>query len=142
MTETTITHTDSTIAGAQLALKVAEGQGEWAKLDIAARRAIVTSLGEVRTEIARLDEVKKQLEEILRTKIEGEEADEVAGFAISTSPNRTLDKAAIATDYPVGKFPQLYKQEPDLTALKRNIAPAELDLYYKHGEPRLNFKAL
>lgn len=129
------------VADVEEAIAVAGGK-PWAELDIPAKTGVTISLGEVRSAIAQLEVAKKALEEILRTKAEGEEAEEVAGFQVSTSPNRTFQKAWFAKDYPASKFAHLYKQEVDLAALKQSFAPVDLDLYYEHGEPRLNFKAL
>lgn len=131
------------VADAQEAYEQAgEGGTVWDDLSDHQKGLIATRLGEVRSAIAELDQAKAMLEEILRTKTEGEDAEDVAGFKISTSPNRTLDSAALAADYPVADFPNIYKTVIDVTAAKKHIALVDLDDYYKTGDSRLNFKPL
>lgn len=131
------------VADAQEAYETAgEGGTAWGDLSDHQRGLVAMRLGEVRRAIAELDQAKVALEEILRTKPVGEDDEEIAGFKVSTSPNRRLDDKRLMNDFPEGDHPNLYKVALDSAAVKRAIAPDELDAYYNEGEPRLNFKAL
>lgn len=43
---------------------------------------------------------------------------------------RRFDKARFAEQYPVGKYPELYKSEPDTTAVKHELSGKVLDTFY------------
>lgn len=51
--------------------------------------------------------------------------------------NRRLDPAKVQATYPVVSYPELYRPALDTAAVKRHIAPAELDTFYVEGAPKV-----
>lgn len=61
----------------------------------------------------------------------------LAGLRVSVQHNRRLDNAAIMQAYPVTACPELYKPTIDTTAVKKYIAPVDLDAFYLDGTPKV-----
>ncbi|WAC65158.1 hypothetical protein OVA14_07090 [Agrococcus sp. SL85] len=62
-----------------------------------------------------------------------------AGVRVSIEHNRRLDADRFQRAYPPATHAALYKVTvaPDLTAIKEQIAPADLDAFYNEGTPKV-----
>lgn len=116
----------------------------WSDLDAETKAALVKADGDIRVAIATLTEAKERLEEVFLSGITPgpENAETLAGFKVGVKQSSTFDKAAFSAVHRPDLAPHLYKQEPDLTAIKREIAPADLEAFYKPSKPSVDFKAL
>lgn len=63
---------------------------------------------------------------------------DIAGCKVTISPNRRIDPALVAQQYPVQKHPELWKASPDTTAIRKHLAPIRVEqLMTKSGEPKV-----
>lgn len=97
-------------------------------------REYATLQDRVAPDLARIDEIKK----LMRGLDYG--THDVAGLKVSVARNSRLDAAAFAAKYPVLQHPGLYKSAPDSAAIKKNLAPAEIETLSVAGEPRVTIK--
>lgn len=84
---------------------------------------------------ARLDEIGKVLRHDLPLG-----SHEIAGLKVTLSRNATFDAAAFADAYPVAQHPYMYEAKPATAAIKRHLAPAELERFQREGDPRLTIR--
>lgn len=82
----------------------------------------------------RLDEIKK----VLRGLEPGTYP--IAGVSVIIARSATLDADKFMARYPVLERPEFYKPSIDNTAVKRGLAPAEIEELQKLGEPRVTVK--
>lgn len=57
----------------------------------------------------------------------------LAGLKVSIQHNRRLDPAKVMAAYPVTACPEIYKPTIDTTAIKKHIAPIDLEPFYVEG---------
>lgn len=85
-------------------------------------------------------EVKARIRDALATV--GPGTYEAGGHVLNAGVTRRVDIDAVAAAHPVGTHPQLYRLVPDLAAIKKNLAPAELDGYMTvTGDMRIGLKS-
>jgi hypothetical protein len=84
---------------------------------------------------ARMDEIKKTFKFDLPFGTHP-----IAGLSVGIAHNTQFDGKAFAEDFPVLKYPQLYKPALDSSAIKENFAPAQLKKYVGEGDPRVTVK--
>jgi hypothetical protein len=62
----------------------------------------------------------------------------VAGPAkVSIQHNITRDDAKFAEIYPFEDYPDYYAAKPDTAAIKRNLAPVEIEKFQREGAPKV-----
>jgi len=85
-------------------------------------------------DLARMDEIKKHLRAL------DYGSHDIAGLKISVSRNTRLDAKAFSEKYPVLQFPHFYKSAPDSAAIKKHLAPVEIEDLSTEGDPRVTIK--
>ncbi|MDL5351131.1 hypothetical protein [Microbacterium sp. zg-YB36] len=102
------------------------------KEDVARRVALLEQRNNIEDEIALID--SRLLEE------HSYGTHDAGDWSLIVSHNRRLNPEAIQARYPVAQFPHLYKPAVNTEAVKKHIAPVELDELYSEGKPRLVVK--
>ena len=85
-------------------------------------------------DLARMDEIKKHLRAL------DYGSHDIAGLKITVARNARLDAGAFAEKYPVLQYPHLYKSAPDSAAIKKHLAPVEVENLSNEGDPRVTIK--
>lgn len=83
----------------------------------------------------RMDEIRK----VLRADLP-QGSHKIAGATVQVARNARMDMAAFAAQFPVLSNPGLYKAVPDPDAIKRQLAPMQIEALQVEGEPRLVIK--
>ena len=88
---------------------------------------------EISEQLEQLEQEKQLIDDRLREL--GQGTHDAGDWSVSVRVNRRLDPKAFEEAYPVVSFPQLYRPAPNLDAIKENVAPAQLDKFYRDGKP-------
>lgn len=91
---------------------------------------IVARLATIRDTIAVLTDEEAELKATLAESL-GQGTHEVGNVSVTVrAGTRRFDAKRFEAAVPPGARPELYKQAPDLAAVKRHYAPAELEQFY------------
>ncbi|GEM_PF-5226542 len=100
-------------------------------------RELVSIQAEKQRLTAREGELKKKLRELPKG------THEISGCKVQVQANRRVNLGRVKEAFPVGKYAPLgyYKPaEPDMTEIKKHIAPSELEKFYDEGENKVVVK--
>lgn len=101
--------------------------------------ALVKEYLQLQEQAEHIDQRKDAIKAELRTL--GEGSHDLAGVKVSIAPNRRIDAALVAEQYPVEQHPELWKAAPDTTAIRKNLAPIRVEqLMSESGEPKVSIR--
>ena len=84
----------------------------------------------------------EHLKDVLREHLEAGDTYAAGKHSITVAPNRAIDSAAFSAAYPLSPATaHLYKATPDLAAIRRHLAPVEVEgLMVESGKARVSDK--
>lgn len=108
--------------------------------DIIALEQLVTEYTKLGAEVEAIKERQDEIKTLLLTKLP-QGTHEAGPFKVTVKAGaKRLNNAALMAAYPVTAHPEMYKAALDTTAVKKHIAPVELEQFQDTGAPTLAVK--
>lgn len=94
----------------------------------------------LRDEETAIKERRDQIKSILRTLVPVGATQPAGPYKVIVTSPAKLDTAALAKAYPVATHHELYKPTLDTAAVRKHLAPIDLEQYSTHGTPVVTVK--
>lgn len=91
-------------------------------------------------QIENLTQQRDQVKAAILALVPGPDTYQAGALAVQVVQSHTLDKKAIAAKYPAADHPELYEQTVSTTAVKKHLAPVDLEAFQVPSKPSVRLK--